>query len=231
MENRRLVFLELGLRPIEGGFFPNLNRQNPVAILASFEFVTSGKIITRTSFSERGRTFRLFDELIRLVAAWIAIAHAENFSGAAQFKMNQIGCDRHETILRIANRDRDDTHVPAVGIDDCAVGPCAIVAGSPVVSTFVSAASLPSLKPFALKHAGSIFYFPFQLGIFFHGLASDILAVQKQFDFLAIAQGANVNFLAFFARPVPMRKQMQNNVRRPPRLVIPKIIFRKTAGV
>ena len=70
-----------------------------------------------------------------------------------------------------------------------------------------------------------------QVRIIRHRLPAEALAVQEQFDLLAIAVAPHVNVLAFLARPVPMRQQMQHRLVRPPRLVILKVVLGKTAGV
>ena len=108
-----------------------------------------------------------------------------------------------------------------------------ICAGSPVVSTLVSAMTLPAAsKPFALKVPGAYFTCHVKFGIRLH--RSVCRATRRSGTAppaLQLLQGIHADFLAFLARPVPVRQQVQHGVRRPPRLVIVKVVLRKTARV
>ncbi len=57
------------------------------------------------------------------------------------------------------------------------------------------------------------------------------MAIEEQFDFLAIAEAAHVNLLAFPSRPGPMRHKVQNGFAAPPRLIIVENVLGKTARV
>src|ERR1019366_3519429 len=53
----------------------------------------------------------------------------------------------------------------------------------------------------------------------------------KQLDAVQVRVAPDVNFLAFFAAPIPVRKKMQHRVRAPPCLIIIIIIFGEAAGI
>src|SRR6516162_6120556 len=65
----------------------------------------------------------------------------------------------------------------------------------------------------------------------FHRFPPEAFAVQKQFHLLAIAETPDADIPAYLVRPVPMRKQMQHRLVRPPGLVIIKEVFGETAHV
>ncbi len=105
-------------------------------------------------------------------------------------------------------------------------------AGSPVVSTFVSAMTLPSAsKPFALKVPGSYFTFHdrWEFGCIVC-LPSDAPFRNNSTCLQLLNASTRISWPSL-PGPVPVRQQMQNGVRRPPRLVIIKIVLRKTAHV
>ncbi|HZV34754.1 MAG TPA: hypothetical protein VFB72_09305 [Verrucomicrobiae bacterium] len=64
-----------------------------------------------------------------------------------------------------------------------------------------------------------------------HLFFAQAFSVQEQFELLAVAESPYVNFLTFFARPIPVREQMQNNFLAPAGLQIIENIFGKSAGV
>ena len=64
---------------------------------------------------------RLRDERVRLVAARIAVAHAENFPRAFDGKIDFVFRHRHDAALRVSHGNGDHAHVLAVGVDGLAV--------------------------------------------------------------------------------------------------------------
>ena len=145
--------------------------------------------------------------------------------------MNQIRRHRHHAALRVGHGHGEHTHVLAVGVDGGTVGREPDGGGRAGGFDLGFGHELSVFIAFGREDAGRIFHLPFQLGIFFHRLPAEAPAVQEQFHLLAIAQRAHVHFLAFPARPVPVRQQMQHRFVRPPRLVIPGVVLAKAAHV
>src|ERR1035441_4294532 len=67
--------------------------------------------------------------------------------------------------------------------------------------------------------------------ILLHVVGAEALAVEEQLDPLQVRVYPDRDFLPLQARPVPVRKQVQRRLRRPPRLEVEEAVLRKTAGI
>ena len=85
--------------------------------------------------------------------------------------------------------------------------------------------------PFRAQRSRRVFDLPAQFRIRLHRLPAERRAVQEKFHLFAIAEGLDEDFLAFPARPIPVRQQVQHGVGRPPRFVVIENVLRKTARV
>ena len=154
---------------------------------------------------------RLADIHIRLVATRIAIADAENPAGAAQLEVDKVVRPPGRTGLA---RPCTATVMMLTS------SPSALMAGRSGVSLsaagraggldFVLGHDLAGLETFGRKGAGRVFHLPAQVRVLRHGLFAEALAVEEQFDFVAVAEAAHINLLAFLAGPVPVRQQVQH---------------------
>ena len=72
---------------------------------------------------------------------------------------------------------------------------------------------------------------PLQVSVLGHLLPSQLLAVDGQLHFVAVAVGPQVDLLALMARKVPVGEDVERGLIGPPRLQIPGLIFPETAVV
>jgi len=56
---------------------------------------------------------------------------------------------------------------------------------------------LAGLAALGGQYAGRVFHLPFELRVALHGLLAKALAIEKEFDLVAIAQRADVDYLPF----------------------------------
>src|SRR5262249_51788459 len=91
--------------------------------------------------------------------------------------------------------------------------------------------SLAVARAFGEEFAGCVVHFPLEVAVGVHGLRAQGNAVEEEFDGVAVAVNPDGNFLALAARPVPMRKELQNGTSAPPGLVVVEGVLGKTAGV
>src|SRR5579864_1704546 len=60
---------------------------------------------------------------------------------------------------------------------------------------------------------------------------AEAFPVEKELDLFAIAMRPHADGLAFFPRPIPVRKNVQDGLRSPPRLIIKESVLGKAARV
>ena len=169
---------------------------------------------------------------VRLVTTRIAVAHADDVALPFDGKMNFVLRHRHDAALRVHGGNGEHRHVLATGIDSFAIRRKLDLRGVAGGFHFRFGNHFAGgVKAFRAQGSRRVFHLPAQLGIRLHRLLAERRAVQKEFNLFAVAEGLDENFLTFAARPVPVRREMQHGVRRPPRLVVIKSVLRKTARV
>ena len=84
-------------------------------------FGRNGGELPAPAFHGNGFHRRLRDERVRLVAARVAVADAQNFPRAFDGKIDFVPRRRHHAALRVVHGNGDHAHVLAVGVDRRAV--------------------------------------------------------------------------------------------------------------
>ena len=69
---------------------------------------------------------------------------------------------------------------------------------------------------FREKDAGGVFHFPIEFAVGLHGLFAEALVVEEEFDLVTVAVDADLDGLAFFAGPVPVRDELEDGFVGPP---------------
>src|ERR1700683_5607141 len=169
--------------------------------------------------------------LVRFVATRIAVAYSDDFARPIDREGYFVLCDRHEAALRVHHTDRYHRDVFAVAIDRAAVRR-ELYAGR-ITGGFDALFSTRFATIEAARHqsARRIRHLPLEVRIAPHRLPAEARAIQQQLDLFAVAVHPHFNWRALSTTPIPVRQHVHHGLRRPPRLVIEKIVFGEAAGV
>src|SRR5437588_2882997 len=149
------------------------------------------------------------DRVVRFVAAWVAIADADDCAGAGDGECHFIVRGGHGPALRVDDLHVDDYDVLAVCGDFGAVGGrddlCGWAAGLALFGERDSAI----LAGAGFDDAGRVLHLPDEVAVLLYRLRAEAGAVEEELDRVLIAVRPDLDLLAFFAGPVPVWEEVK----------------------
>ena len=181
-------------------------------------------------FGERHEAVAL-GRLVGLVRTRIAVAHADQPRGAVDVEVDPLPGRGHDPALAVDHVDRDQRHVGAIGADPGAVHRQAhrrAVAGG---GHGVGGDPFAALVAARHQRARLVGDAPLQVPVALQRLAAQRATVEQQLHVLGVAVDAHVDRLAFAARPVPVRQQVDHRLGGPGGLQVVAAVLQRAGRV
>ena len=161
----------------------------------------------------------------------IAIAHAEDAHRTADGEGQLIASGGNHALLLVLHLHAEDGHVLPIGLDGGTIWREDDAGGCAGGLYFFRQDALAVLIAHGLHCAGLVDSLPGEVTVLGHGFAAQVLAVDRQLHFVAVAVHPDVDAVALMALQVPVGQDVEHRFVRPPGLQVIGLILGEAAIV